>query len=130
LTQVYPEEITWSHRHSEKGGLLPESSLRVARCGVYPIGLYNISPIQGPPDGTGQLLCRQRLLNQIDARIRCTIAFREYRSHAHGCCGSGVYHDCGGRIVSSIAVQLSVVSSNAQDRRDATSCYFTSYRSV
>jgi hypothetical protein len=39
------------------------------------------------------------------------------RSHAHGCCGSGVYHDRGGDIVSSIAVQLSVVPSNAQDRR-------------
>jgi hypothetical protein len=25
LTQVYPEEITWSHRHPEKGGLFPGS---------------------------------------------------------------------------------------------------------
>jgi hypothetical protein len=46
LTQVYPEEITWSHRHSEKGGLLPESSLRVARSGVRPISLEPTQPAE------------------------------------------------------------------------------------
>jgi hypothetical protein len=46
LTQVYPEEITWSHRHSENGGLLPESSLRVARSGVRPISLEPTQPAE------------------------------------------------------------------------------------